>query len=347
MAGSIRLLRTNFIEATATTLLNGPAIVLGVICQWTNGSNQVTRATGSFIADGVKRHSLVSGNLATKFPANMRVTALAADGLSITLTSAATAAVGGTDSGTFTPERALEEAPGYPMENIRNGKRYNGWKTSAAPPGQVIFEFDLGSAKSVAAFLMLAHEDGTIGSIPTGASVVWIDYATTYAGASPIVSWVNIGFFPIIGARDKFLDIGPINARWWRIRLDPSLDAAFATIPFGLGGLWLGAFDADMLTFGNAGSDRKRIKTRSRTEAGGKQPYYLRTGFDVYEFSPQFSPLNDADYIKLETSFTDRPVILLDHRDLPFECEWVDDEITWSPMFTGISASAPRLRSLP
>lgn len=344
MAGSIRFARTNLLEAAAAYLLNGPAAVLGVVCQWTNGSASVTRAAGSFIADGVKRWSLVSGNLATRFPANVRVSAMAADGLSITLSSAATAGGSGTDSGTFTPNAPLDEAAGYPMLNVMNGKRYVGWKSAAVPASPVTLEFDLGSSKTAAMVTMLAHDSGAIGS-SNGAVIFGVDYATTYSGAAP--TWTSLGTKFLLGARDSMLEFSPTAARFWRVSVTPGSVSGVA-VQFGFGGIWLGAFDQDMGTFGNPGSNRRRTKQRARLEAGGRAVSFIRTGFDSFLFTPKFFPLADADYSGLENSFTsDRGVLLIDHRDSPFEVEWVDDAIEWEPMFTGLSSCSPGFRSLP
>ena len=322
-----RFAYTNRLESSSSVLLNGPAVVTGVINQWTNGSALVTRASGSYITDGIKPWSLVSGNLAAKFPASTRVASVDS-ATQLTLTANATAGGSGTDSATFTPDRALEQDANYPMTNAQNGQRYIPWKSSGSPPGTVIVEYDLGSVLNceIAAAFNL--------NMGLGISAIEIQYASVYG------TWTSaVTFNPAqrVNAGSGFTNVA---RRFWRFILT-------VTGPFTVGKLWLGLMQQDMGVQFSPGTVRGHRKNRSTSQSGAglRQSFYHSR--NLHQWSLAYDQIPTADRTKLDTVFLQqKSIVLIDQDDAFHEAESTEEAWGASEIFTAVYSSRLVLEEL-
>jgi hypothetical protein len=328
---STRLLYTNLLEQSFAYLLNGPPVTTGVINQWSNGSTSVTRAAGDYVADGIRRWALLSGNLAAKFPGGTRIQVIAPDEL--IMTAAATAGGSGTESATFTPDHSAAALAGYPMSNLQNRQRYVPWRSEDPPSGSDYFmEYDMGSAKTVAAAGYLAFDQDPL----VGLSACTVQYGSTYG------SWTDAVGLGAGSARDRLAAVANISARFWRHYL-----ASFAAL--GVGALWLGVVQQDLgISFGPK-SGFSRTRGKSMIRSGGGLPYYTTTGRGIRRIELDYEAIPAATWAKIEAVFdqTERPPILWDDLDKAYEVEWEEDRLAWSRPFTDLYQTRPTLEALP
>lgn len=339
---NLRLAYTNHLEAIYTAgagLLNGsPIIVAANSC--TSGSPSITRASGSYLTDGVKRWSLLSGTIAARFPASTRVTNVTAG--TLTMSNNATSSTGAAESGTFTPTFLKLEDLNYPVTNLLNGQRYVPWDTGAGVfPLTHSLEFDFGATRSVGLFALL----GMTWANSVGISVATISSGSSY-GSYTLRATITA---PNPGVdRDLAAIFGPIVARYWKI--DLAIDARTV-----LGGLFAGSIDQDLGTGPGVGSSRSRRRPTARQETPGGVPIYSRMGdYDArtWNFTNDATPSSVRQQI--EAAFANRilngvhrPVLLLDENDQVFEVEFLEATMQWVSRFTNVDSLTMALESLP
>lgn len=334
MAGTTRFLRTNRIESAATVILNGPPLVFAAIGQWANGSAAVTRASGSWILDGVRPWSLLGGALAARFPAGTRVQAVGPGVL--TMTNTATAAGAGTDALTLTPDFTLEEDPNFPMSNITVPRRYIPWHSSNAATGTFTVDLDLALGASYQAFGIMAANalDPSLGTF-SGASLYT---AATYGGAYTLRATAN----PTTGYRDRFAIMGSvITDRFARVEVNTS-------VPFSIGGIWLSTVATDL---GFAWWPETRLRHEEnelRAENAAREQVTFALGFPRRVWSIELGGITDATLAQLLTVFRNqqRKAILIDPDDEGWEVQIVDGAVEWAEKFIGLNRSQLVLESL-
>lgn len=336
MAGTTRFSSVNATEASGVTVLNGPAVAVGVIGQWSFGSSLINRGAGSWITDGIKPWSLLSGNLAAKFPAGTRVQTVAT--LSLAMTNAATTAGAGTDSGTFTPTFARYEDTSFPMENLLYPKRYVPWHTGAGVPNPVTVELDLGAAPDVDLFAMLAHEKTTAAQA-LGAYSSTVYSAVTYGA-------YGAGVFNDHSLNAPYRDAGVVlaarrNHRFWKVEI--SNDG-----PFMLGSIWLGPIGLDMdVSHWPASSFRHELNV-ARASTGAREQAMFRLGTARRVMRLLFDSIVDTKRDALFALFSNpaRWPLLIDPADKMNEVALDGDALEWSSKFTNLQSQPLFLESL-
>lgn len=318
-----RFAYTNRLESAA--LLNGAAVVTGAINQWSNGSANVTRASGSYITDGVKAWSTVGGTLATKFPATTRVQSVSA--LTLVLTAAATAGGSGTDSGSFTPTFALEENASFPTSKAQDGQRYIPWLTGAAPASPLTVEYDLGSslACSLAAALAIPP---IVSASTTRITSVEVEYTDTYGSG-----WTSAGSFSPNSLTDKGMVFASQTKRFWRFKFTNSGQ-------FVVGELWLGVPDQDMGAQYSPGTIRGHRKNRTLAEssAGIRQHFYHSR--NLHQWTLDYNVITETMRAKLDTLFQQqRSFLFIDENDNVYQVESTEDAWGAEAVFTSVDNS--------
>lgn len=337
---NLRFCYTNHIEAGGTNLLNGPSVVLGNINSCTFGLATITRVSGSYITDGVKVGSLLSGGIAARFPASTRVKAVSA--LSLTMGTPGGADVNATSTGsnesaTFSPNQAFIEAAGFPMTNVKDPDRGTLWDCGASPPGTIILEWDFGGPKSVTfAALIALRAHGVAGGIDG----MDIDSASAYG------TWTPRGTVSVNDPqrdRDAYATFGSASARFWRTTVYFSARAD-------LGGIWLGVIDQD-LGFAypaNMAIDRLFPASRVTTPAGfphttreGSPGHLIKlpiAGLSLTKRQQIFAALDNAAYNDLVNLPTYRNPIMLTDEDLIFEVRLAADRLGYLKRFLNLEA---------
>jgi hypothetical protein len=312
---NIRFHYTNLLEAANVFLLNGPAVVIGAVNNNVNGSNQVTRGSGSYITDGVRRWSLLGGTLATKFPAGTRVTNIV-DALTITVSNTSNQA-NATSSGTFTPTNAADELSSNPMSFMLTPDRRVPWITSLTPPSLYYVEFDLGSPKSV--LNVSAHN-----------MIVQSNTVVTISSGSVYGTWTNINTFSINTTKPDggIIFTSAVSARFWRIEfLGPTLQYSVGRINFGV-------VQQDMGKMFSPGTVRSSIKNRVRVRSEMKidKSFYYGRNLRAWQFN--YSRIQAVDRTKLEAVFDQKkPVILIDENSAFYEVDAPEDRTDFIQSF--------------
>lgn len=337
MAGTTtRFSTSNLLEQAATSLLNGPPVSVGVICQWVFSSSIVNRAAGSFIADGIRPWSLLSGNLAAKFPAGTRVQSMVATSLSMTNT--ATTIGSGTESATFTPTYPLNEDPNYPTTNLLYGKRYVPWHTATPTPDPTVLEFDLGSALP-ADFFALLCKDRLDTSQPLGT------YSSTARSGTAYGTYPN-SYFNDHSLAAPYRDAGKVfpardTSQFWKFELNKDSNIT-------LGGIWLGKFDVDLLLAYWPDSTFRHESNVSRMETGARLPMRFNRGAPRKLFQLEMGGISDAMLTQILGVLREptRQPVLIDKDDKVFEIALDQDSVEWVDRFNNYHRQTLMLEAL-
>jgi len=333
---AIRFAYLNHLEDPVTYFANGPQITYsGGQLSASNGVASITRASGSFITDGVKKWALVGGTIASSFPANTRVSAVAA--LTLTTTANATGTASGVN-GTLTPDLALNEDPAYPETNLTNKQRYIPWKTFSIPGGA---SYDLGSAKSCNCVAALAHQimDPTVGGL----------YNVDIYSADTWGTWTFRGNIDMLNKRDGGDVFTTVSARYWKFPMASSG-------VFSLGGLFLGRTDLagvgeDLgIQFGPGTAHATQQPSSTLLTPSGI-PYEFMSPFDRRTWSMRWDALTPSNRQKIETvlkaSRNTRTPVMFDESDVPWEIRFVDRRVAWTSVFNTVESMSLDIESLP
>ena len=335
MAGNTRFGVTNWIEDSNTTLLNGPAVVVGVIAQWTNGSANVTRAAGSWFTDGVKPWSLVGGNLATRFPASTRVQSVGAT--TLVMTAAATAAGSGTDSASFTPTYPLEEDVNFPTSNLQYPRRNVRWATGPTPTFPLSIEYDLGSNRLIAVFAGLASETLDALTSTLGFSSVALYTGTVY-GSYTLQGSKNFA----LPYRDKGGPLASsVSHRFVRFQLGGVGPATAATV-------WAGPIGQDLGVALWPGSAFRHEDNVARGFTGGMLQAFFNRGPARRVMRFGLDGINETQRAQIFTVFGAplRKPLLIDPDDECWEVALVDDSLEWIHRFNDYRSQILALETL-
>lgn len=336
MAGTTRFSAVNVTEAAGVTVLNGPNVIVGVIGQWVNGTAFISRASGSWITDGIKPWSLLGGNLATKFPAGTRVQSVST--LSLLMTNLASAVGAGTDSGSFTPTFARYEDADFPMENLLYPKRYVPWHSGLGVPNPVTVEIDLGTNPSVDLFAMLAHEK------MTAAQALGAYSSSVYSAAS--YGAYGAAVFNDHSLNAPYKDAGVVlaarrNHQFWKVEINNDG-------PFMLGSTWLGAIALDMEVSHWPDSSFRHELNVSRGETGAREQAMFRLGVPRKVMRLLYNSIPDSKRDAMFALFSDptRWPLLIDPADKMNEVALDGDAIEWSSKFTNLQSNPLFLETL-
>lgn len=330
-----RFLKLNRLESAATVILNGPAIAFGVIGQWSNGSPNVTRAAGNWISDGIKPWSLLSGNLAARFPGGTRAAVVGTT--TIQMTNAATAGGSGTDSGTLTPTFALDQDPDFPATNLLFPKRFVPFHTSASPPTPLTLEFDMGATASMQ-YLALLCGKSLYPAAGTGITAATFHTATTYG------SYTNQGTATLSAPyRDRGIVLGgSVSPRF--VKVDLQSDGT----PFSVGGIWAGPLGLDLGLMWWPGTSVREEENVARGSNGALDQYRFHRGGirRVWRIALNGIPGSQLDAIRETFSKATRAPLLVDHNDLFWEVALAEDAHDWLYRFNDYFEQALALESL-
>lgn len=340
--GNIRLAYTNHLEQVyggGGGLLNGSAVVVAAN-SCVSGSPSITRASGSYLTDGVKRWSLLSGAIAARFPANTRVTNVASG--TLTMSANATSSTGATESGTFTPTFLKLEDAAYPVVNLINGQRYVPWDTGPGSfPVAHSLEFDFGATRSINLFALL----GMTWSAALGISVATISSGSVYGTYTlrGTITAPNPGI-----DRDLAVIFSSVVARYWKI--DLAIDARTV-----LGAIFAADMDQDLGTGPGVGTTRSRRWPVARQETPAGSPIYTRMGdYEARTWNLNYEALLPATRAQFEAAYSNRglngahrPIVLIDEADQVFEVEFVNSRHDWTNRFTNVDQTTIALESLP
>lgn len=330
-----RFLKLNRLENAGVAILNGSPVVFGVIGQWSNGSANVSRAAGNWIADGVKPWSLLSGNLATRFPGGTRVSLVGTT--TLTMTNPASAGGSGTDSGTLTPTFTLDEDPLFPTSNLLFPKRFVPYHSSPAPASPVTLEFDFGTTVAMQ-YLAILCAKSLYPSAGNGISSATFHTATTYG------TYTNQGTATLATPyRDRGIVLGgSVSPRFLKVVLQND------GIPFSLGGVWAGPLGLDLGFMWWPSTSVREEENVARASNGALDQYRFHRGGirRVWRIALNGIPGSQLDAIRETFSKATRAPLLVDHNDLFWEVALAEDAHDWLYRFNDYFEQGLALESL-
>lgn len=335
----------NWIEQSGTLLLNGPAVTCTNL-DCTQTLYTITRASGSFIDDGVKVKALLSGTIAARFPAGTRVSTVAA--MTLTMDGVAASNGPGTESGTFTPDCELIQDTTAPMANVLVPDRYVFWDRGAGTATASVL-LDLGVARQVKMI-------GVLGNVTSSASTggitsVNVYRSSSFLGAAP--TWISTATLTPTSIFDR--DFGTalgsaVTARYWKIAVNYSARAS-------IGGIWLGLDDFDLGFEDAPGASMRVVANSTRasnpytgaqqaTRLGGEAAYWT-LNWSAVGSSTRDSFLNYVVRNHGINGATYRTPIFIDASDLWNEVRFAGDAFNWSRTFINVDAMTIDLEGLP
>lgn len=329
---------TNNVESLFTKIMNGPARVYGSGLSCSSGVAAITRASGSFVTDGVQVGALVSGTIASSFLAGTRITAVSALSLSTTANASTTQT---NVAGTFTPSFPLVEASGFPMSNLLVGNRYNVWDCGASPSSPITIDFDLGGTRTVRICALAGHSSAAAGA---GVSDYEFQSATSYPTfTSRLVVTPTDTLF-----RDSGGVISTVNARYWRLIIGN-------VGRFSLGGVWLSSLDLDLGTALTPGSQVSRSTPVARMVGPSGIPYTFRNGTGKREWTIRIGAMLSTTRRSIEAMYTNtgvsgsvyRTPMMIDEEDNAYEVDFAESQLGWARQHVNLDAVDLALESLP
>jgi hypothetical protein len=283
MATSLRFVTTNLIEQSYCSLMNGPAVVLAGINSCDGVDAEITRASGSYVTDGVRPGALLSGAMAANFPASTYVLAVTA--LVLTMSANSTGAAGPI-AATFTPYVTRNEVSPFVMENAMLRDRRLLWQAT----GSTTVDFDLAANRDFRAPVLAGHR-GISGAGITSCPVKYAASATGYPPASG-GAWTTAATLanPV---RDKGAVFAQATGRWVRFEIT-------AATAFTLGKFVLGALDYDLGVISSRGLRRTLIDPNTEARDGGLNPVITYHGDPRYLYTIPYRSIVDSMLDKLE-----------------------------------------------
>jgi len=346
---NLLFLTTNQIEQAETTFMNGATAVTVTNLDCATGSPLITRASGSFITDGVRLKAVLSGTIAARFAANTRVNSITE--MSLGMSANAGSDGPGTESGTFTPIAGLQQDTTAPMSNVQIPDRYVFWDSGAGSYSTAYLCYDIGYSKACSSAGVLRHvpADYVVGGI----SSVGVYSAATITGATP--AWTMRWTLTPTDAWDRDFGVSrqtPASGRYWMFAVSFSGRCS-------VGGLWLGASanDVDLAREGGPGSTVEiTANTATVINPYTGAPQVTRFGGERIRRTLDWGALTTAQRTQLRDSvFRNRGVdtvrfrapVLIDEDGDWNEVRFSEDRFAWSRVFTGVDSMLLDVEGLP
>lgn len=190
------------------------------------------------------------------------------------------------DGGTFS---ASSTAEGYDVDNLQRDTLDKKWKSDGfGSDFQEIITVDLGSAQSITAFALLAHD------LTANDSIV-LRYASD-AGFT-----ADVGTVPVTFREDTLIEyFTAVSRRYWRLEIDLIGSSGSTTDTRQAGRLLLGDhYQTERnISLGWMGPNYTQDTTKSVRTAGGQK--YADIGVAIKAFQGQFVALSETDLDEFE-----------------------------------------------